>query len=250
MGNKVLGFIPARWNSDEIKNKIVQKIGPKPLIQWVYERVRQAPVLSDLYVATDHENIAKVVQGFGGKVVMTSNKHKCGTDRIAEAFGKLHVSADIVVNIQGDEPFIDPLMVEEVARPLLDDPTLPMGTLCCDFASEEAFQYPFNIKVVRALNGDALYFSRSPIPYPRHKEKAMPLQHIGIYSYRADFLQKYPSLKSPLEDWESLEQLRALENGYRIRVVKTQSTTYARIAINTYDDLERARQYLEKINTK
>ncbi len=246
MGNKVLGFIPARWNSDEIKNKIVQKIGPKPLIQWVYERVRQSPVLSDLYIATDHENIAKVVKSFGGKVVMTSNKHKCGTDRIAEAFNTLKVSADIVVNIQGDEPFIDPIMIGEVAQPLLDDPSLPMGTLCCDFASEEAFQYPFNIKVVRALNGDAIYFSRSPIPYPRHPEAATPLQHIGIYSYRADFLRKYPSLKSPLEDWESLEQLRALENGYRIKVVKTQSTKYARISINTYEDLERARKYLEK----
>ncbi len=246
MGNKIIGFIPARWNSEEIKNKIIQTIGPKSLIQWVYERVRQSALLSDLYVATDHENISKVVKSFGGKFVMTANTHKCGTDRIAEALGNLKVTADIIVNIQGDEPFIDPVMIEEVTKPLLEDPTLPMGTLCCNFASEDAFQYPFNIKVVRALNGDALYFSRSPIPYPRHPEAATPLQHIGIYSYRADFLLKYPSLKSPLEDWESLEQLRALENGYRIRVVKTRSTKYARIAINTYEDLERARQYLEK----
>ncbi|MFX0098178.1 MAG: 3-deoxy-manno-octulosonate cytidylyltransferase [Candidatus Hodarchaeota archaeon] len=239
---RILVIIPARYNSEEIFCKTLADIAGKPMIQWVYERVQVAQNVESVMVATDHEKIKKTVEAFGGKAVMTSTSHICGADRIVEAYSKLGEEFDVVVNVQADEPFIEPAMLEEVTKPLLDNPDIPMGTLCCRFNEEKYdFSYPFNVKVVKDLNNFALYFSRSPIPYQR-KEGAITLyQHIGIYAYQGWFLKDFPKGPSSLEKTESLEQLRVLENGYKIKVVET-GTDYQRVCVDTEEDLENARK--------
>jgi len=239
----ILVMIPARFNSEEIFCKTLSDIGGKPMIQHVYERVGKATGVSGVMVACDHEKIKQVVEGFGGQAVLTG-KHICGSDRIAEAYSKLEQNYDVVVDVQADEPFVEPRMIEEVTRPLLDDPKIPMATICCEFGSEADWKYPFNVKVVKGLDGFALYFTRSPVPYPRNKEAGAKLfQHVGIYAWQGWFLEKYPPTPSPLELAESLEQLRVLENGCKIKVVET-TTAYKKVAVNTPEDLERARNLI------
>ncbi|HOX11451.1 MAG TPA: 3-deoxy-manno-octulosonate cytidylyltransferase [Spirochaetia bacterium] len=243
--NGIVGVIPARYASTRLPGKPLADILGKPMIRRVYESAARARVLDRLLVATDDERIAMVVRAFGGEAVLTSPDHPSGSDRIAEAIRD--VRADIVVNIQGDEPFVSPTMIEEAVRPLLEDPTLPMSTLMHEIP-EESFGDPNVVKVVVNLRGEALYFSRSLIPFPRKRDGHRAYEHVGIYAYRAEFLRTFTQLPpSPLERFESLEQLRVLENGYRLKVVETRAPDYVPLSIDTVEDLERARKLAEKL---
>jgi 3-deoxy-manno-octulosonate cytidylyltransferase (CMP-KDO synthetase) len=239
---RVVGLIPARWASKRFPGKALVDLCGKPLIQHVVERASRAKSLSEVIVATDDARIAEVVRGFGGKIQMTSAAHPSGTDRIAEVAQDL--ACDLVVNIQGDEPLIDPAEIDAAAAPLLTDPSIPMGTLACPLALEQAAD-PNAVKVVVGLNGFALYFSRAPIPYLRdgHQGGASPyLLHIGLYVYRREVLLRLARLApTPLEERERLEQLRALEHGIRIRVVATEKRS---IGVDTPEDLERVRRMM------
>lgn len=210
------------------------------MIQWVFERAGEAKNLQEVVVATDDDRIAKVVEGFGGTCVMTSSEHDSGTDRIAEA--AKDIDADIIVNLQGDEPLIDPNIIDEAIKPLLDDPSIVMSTVKTRITQKEELTDPNTVKVVTDDDGFALYFSRSQIPYSfdTGKEDAeTAYKHIGLYVYRKDFLLKFASMKlSSLEKTERLEQLRVLQNGYKIKVVET---NYNAIAVDTPEDLEKVR---------
>jgi 3-deoxy-manno-octulosonate cytidylyltransferase (CMP-KDO synthetase) len=236
---RVVGVIPARFASTRLPGKPLQEIVGKPMIQHVYENASRSKTLEDLLVATDDERIVAAVEGFGGRAVLTSRDHATGTDRVAEVMRGL--DAGIVVNIQGDEPFVAPGMIDEVVRPLLDDPSLPMCTSMHEITDAEDLANPNVVKVVVDRSGNALYFSRSLIPYPRRTEGHRAFEHIGMYAYRRDFLLAYAAMpQTPLEKLESLEQLRVLENGYRLRVVETRED-YIPLSVDTQEDLERAR---------
>lgn len=246
---KFLGIIPARYASTRFPGKPLADIGGKTMIQRVYEQVKTC--MDDVYVATDDERIAAAVRGFGGKVVMTSDQHRSGTDRCLEAVRIINGNFDVVINIQGDEPFIQPSQVQSLMDCFLQDPTTQLATLVKPFLPKDGLEALFNPnspKVVLNLKGEALYFSRSVIPYFRGVEPENWLQqktfykHIGIYAYKAKTLAEIASLpQSPMELTESLEQLRWLENGYKI---KTAVTDIENLAVDTPEDLERIRQYL------
>ena len=239
---RVVGLIPARYASKRFPGKALVDLLGKPLLQHVVERSSQARTLSEVIVATDDARIADSVRGFGGKVQMTSPAHPSGTDRIAEV--ARDVACDLVVNIQGDEPLIDPADIDAAAAPLLADCTIPMGTLACPLVLEQAGD-PNAVKVVVGMDGFALYFSRAPIPYLRdgHGGGASPyLLHIGLYVYRREVLLRLAGLPpTPLEERERLEQLRALEHGIRIRVVQTDKPS---LGVDTPEDLERVRRMM------
>ncbi len=242
---KVLGVIPARWASTRLPGKPLQEILGKPMIQRVYEGASRSRLLEALIVATDDERILQAVEGFGGRAVLTSRDHHTGTDRVAEVARGL--PAEIVVNIQGDEPFVQAGMIDEIVEPLLADPALPMCTSRHEVRDLQGFTDPNVVKVVVNLAGEALYFSRSLIPYPRKAEGHRVYEHIGLYAYRRDFLFKYAALpQTPLEKLESLEQLRVLEHGYRLRVVETRQP-YVPLSVDTPDDLERARELARQL---
>lgn len=237
---KVVGIVPARYESSRLPGKPLADILGKPMIQHVVENAAKSKTLDDLIVATDDLRVQEVVEAFGGKAVLTSREHTTGTDRVAEVVADLDV--DLIVNIQGDEPFIHAGMIDEIVTPLLEDPTLPMCTLMHEVLAPEDFDNPDIVKVVLNLVGDALYFSRSLIPYPRTAEGHRVFEHIGLYAFRKPFLLTYARLKPTyLERLESLEQLRALEHGYRIKVVETQQP-YTALSVDTPEDLEKARQ--------
>ncbi|MBI5588825.1 MAG: 3-deoxy-manno-octulosonate cytidylyltransferase [Deltaproteobacteria bacterium] len=237
---KVVAFIPARFGSTRLNGKPLANICGKPMVQWVYEKARAARLINDVTVATDDERILRAVKDFGGKAVMTSPAHSSGTDRIAEAARGAH--ADIVVNIQGDEPLIEPGLIDRAVAPMLDDPGLLSCTLKTRIKDEDEYRNPNAVKVVTDRDGYALYFSRSPLPHyktPFNEAKLPAYKHIGLYVYRRDFLIEFAALKpSPLEEAESLEQLRALENGFRIKVVETD---YNPVSVDTPEDLEKVR---------
>ena len=249
---KVVGMIPARYGSTRLPGKALKPIRGKPMIQRVYERCVQANVLDRVCVATDDERIVREVEGFGGRAIMTSPDHPSGTDRLAEAVQSPDVdvaAADIVVNIQGDQPFIDPMMIDEAAQPLLDDPSLEMATLMHPISKPEDLQDPAVVKVVVDREGFALYFSRSLIPYPQKPIPHSVYEHVGLYVYRRDFLVQLARLApTMLERVESLEQLRVLEHGYRIRVVETTclDDEFSGFSIDTAEDLERAEAMLQE----
>lgn len=235
----VIGIIPARFDSTRLKGKPLADISGKPMVQHVYENTIKSSILDDAIVATDDERIKETVEAFGGKAVLTSRDHLTGTDRISEVAENLDVQ--VVVNIQCDEPFIKPGMIDEVVKPLLEDRDVPMGTLMHQIDKKD-FHNPNVVKVVTDRSGFALYFSRSLIPYPRHEEGHRVFEHIGIYSYQKDFLLTFSQLKpTPLEKSEALEQLRALENGFKIRVILTKG--YIPFSVDTQEDLERAREF-------
>jgi 3-deoxy-manno-octulosonate cytidylyltransferase (CMP-KDO synthetase) len=239
---KVMGVIPARYHSTRLEGKPLADIHGRPMIQWVYENVKKAENLDDVRVATDDARIFETVEGFGGKAVLTSKDHATGTDRIAEVVKDSDV--EVVINIQGDEPFITPTMINEVAAPLLEDKRIPMSTLMHDITGEEC-ENPNTVKVVADRQGFALYFSRSLIPYPRNPGERPVFGHIGIYGYRRDFLLQLTRMApTPLEKTESLEQLRVIENGFKIKVIRTAETDYIPISVDTGEDLERARALL------
>jgi 3-deoxy-manno-octulosonate cytidylyltransferase (CMP-KDO synthetase) len=224
---RVVGIIPARYASTRLPGKPLQDILGKPMIQHVYENAARSKTLERLIVATDDQRM------------LTSRDHNTGTDRVAEVVRGMDV--EIVVNIQGDEPFVHPGMIDEVVAPLLEDPALPMCTSMHEITESSDLANPNVVKVVVGLSGHALYFSRSLIPYPRKAEGRRAFEHIGMYAYRKDFLLKYAGLaQTPLETLESLEQLRVLEHGYRLRVVETRQD-YVPLSVDTPEDLDRAR---------
>jgi len=235
----VIAVIPARYGSTRLPAKALADIGGVPMIVRVWRQVRLARSIERAIVATDDERIAAPVRAAGGEAMMTSAAHQSGTDRIAEVARSVH--ADIYINVQGDQPFTDPRDLDAVAAPMLTDSSIDMATLATPIVDLEEFRNPTKVKVVCDATGNALYFSRSPIPYPRDIEgvPAGALRHIGIYAYRWEFLLKFASLApGKLEQLEKLEQLRALENGYRIRVVDSVSP---QLEIDTAEDLDRAR---------
>ena len=248
---RFIGVIPARYASSRFPGKPRAILGGKPMIQRVYEQVAQ--VLDDVYVATDDQRIFDTVTAFGGQVVMTSPDHKSGTDRIQEAVTTIGGDFDVVVNIQGDEPFIQRSQIETVCR-CFEDPQTQIATLGKPFTVEmgiEALENPNSPKVVLDNQGYAMYFSRSIIPFIRGKEKDQwpglyPfLKHIGLYAYRTEVLAEITRLpQSSLEIAESLEQLRWLQNGYKIKVGTTDVET---IGIDTPADLARAEEFLKTI---
>lgn len=242
---KFLAVIPARYASTRFPGKPLAMLADKPVIQRVYEQV--VNIIPDAYVATDDERIYKAVESFGSKAVMTRTDHKSGTDRIEEAVENIGSTADVIINIQGDEPFIAPSQIETICR-LFDDPSTQIATLGKPFADMEAVDNPNSPKIVTDVNGFALYFSRSVIPFIRGEAHEQWLghypflKHLGIYAYRRDVLREITLLpQSSLEKAESLEQLRWLQNGYRIRVGLTDIET---VGIDTPEDLARAEAYL------
>ena len=242
---KVICVIPARYHSTRFPGKALADILGKPMIQHVYERVLTAGNVSLIAVATDDDRIAAAVEKFGGLAIMTAATHRSGTDRIAEAVSRLGIEdTDIVVNIQGDQPLFEPSQIDEVAKPLLDDPAIPMSTLIYRIVREEEIAHPNAVKVVFDRDHFALYFSRATIPYVRDKgREGIFYKHHGIYAYRREFLKKFTELpEGNLEKLEALEQLRALEHGYKIKVVVT---PYDSVEVDTREELERVKRLLE-----
>ena len=240
MGSSVIAIIPARFESTRLPGKPLALIHGKPMIQHVYERTAAAHGVERVIVATDDERVRSAVHAFGGEVAMTDARHASGTDRIAEVAAGL--SEDIVVNVQGDLPYLDPDMVAKAVAPMRTDTAIPMSTLSTPIRDGEEWSNPNVVKVVTDTDGFALYFSRSPIPHRRDGNPAGEIlgqRHIGLYVYRRDFLLTFAGLQpTPLERCEKLEQLRALERGFRIKVVEVER---AAIEVDTPQDLERAR---------
>lgn len=234
---KIGCIIPARFGSTRLPGKPLKDIAGKPMIQRVYERVQEAKRPDLVIVATDDERVYDAVKAFGGEVMLTSPDHLTGTDRLAEVARSL-TDLDVIINVQGDEPLMDPDLIDALAQYFEEPNHGPMVTASSPLLEEE-YDNPASVKVVTKSNGDALYFSRSCIPYQRNKVLA-PRKHVGIYGYERKFLLQYATMEpTPLELTESLEQLRALENGYTIRVVPTDHTF---VGVDTLEDLEQVRK--------
>lgn len=245
---KVVAIIPARYHSNRFEGKPLAKIMGKPMIQHVYERAAAVTMLSRVAVATDDERIAQCVRDFGGEVAMTRSDHVSGTDRLAEAASLMGIGEqDVVVNIQGDQPLFEAEVISQVASPLLDDPALPMSTLIYKIVRKEEINDPNHVKTVFDRHNNALYFSRSSIPFQRNpEEKVSPTyyKHLGFYAYRKGFLLTFVGLpEGEWERFEKLEQLRALEYGYNIRVVLT---AHDSVEVDTPKDLERVEEIMRK----
>lgn len=237
---QILGIIPARYASSRFPGKPLVNIAGKSMIQRVYEQAKKCPHLHEVIVATDDHRIFEHVKAFGGEVVMTANTHQSGTDRCAEV-ALAYTHYDVIINIQGDEPYIDPEQISKLAQ-CFNSPDAQIATLIKHIKTEQELHNPNSPKVVINRQDEAVYFSRSALPHIRGEEPQNWLEfyayfkHIGIYGYRADVLQQITKLPiSPLEKAESLEQLRWIENGYRIKVAETDLETYA---IDTPEDLE------------
>ena len=243
---KTIGVIPARYASTRFPAKVLARINGKPMIEHVWAQARQCQHLNEVLIACDHAEVFKVAQGFGANVVMTNPNHPSGSDRIAEAVKDLDV--EIVVNIQGDEPFIDPKTIDDLVALLINDITCPMGTVIKEITSDADFNDPNVVKCVVDDNGYALYFSRSSIPYNRNAQLptgTKRYKHLCLYAYCKDFLMQYKDWpKGKLESIEQLEQLRVLERGHKI---KTTLTTYESIAVDTPEDLKKAEQWFAQL---
>ncbi len=245
---RILGVIPARFASSRFPGKALAPLAGKPMLQHVWERASLSRYLSDVVVATDDERIASAVRKFGGRVRMTSAAHLSGTDRLAEVASA--ENATIYVNIQGDEPLIDPEAIDAAILSVDGDDSVVMGTLKKQIYDPTDIVSTNVVKVVTNLLGDAIFFSRCPIPYERDGRSAEPVyfKHVGLYVYRRDFLLLYPDLTvGPLEQAERLEQLRALENGYKVRVV---NTDYESLGVDTPEDLARVNQLFCSVSDK
>jgi 3-deoxy-manno-octulosonate cytidylyltransferase (CMP-KDO synthetase) len=232
-------IIPARYGSTRFRGKPLADLWGKPIIQHVWERAGRARLVDRVIVATDDERIAHAARAFGAEVAMTRPDHPSGTDRVAEVARTL--TSEVIVNVQGDEPLIDPAHIDAAAEPLLADPTIPMGTLCCPIDEIADLANPNVVKVVLDRQGFALYFSRLPIPFVRDEHaKATRYRHLGLYVYRRQFLLALAGLApTPLEQAERLEQLRVLEHGHRLRVAIVDR---ASPGVDTPADLERLRE--------
>lgn len=240
---RTVGVIPARYDSTRLPGKLLSNIGGRPLIRYTYESAAKSKLIDELIVAADDERIIKAVEKFGGNAVMTAPDHASGSERIAELIEKM--DCDIVVNIQGDEPTISAESIDQVAEMLANDPRADIGTLAFEEEARDDLDNTNVVKVVLDKNGYALYFSRAMIPHTKTgapHQAATYYHHVGIYSYRREVLLKLSRLpQSPLEKAEELEQLKALENGYRIKVGITR---YRTVDVNTYEDLKRIREIL------
>lgn len=238
---KILCVIPSRIGSTRLPRKPLLPIQGKPMIQWTYENAALCPILTDLIVATDSEEIANCITQIGGKVMMTDPNLPTGSERVA-AVAKHFPEMDVVINLQGDEPFIKPSMLEALVAPYLAGETPAMTTLASPLNMDRQYDDPGAVKVLLDQTGHAIYFSRSPIPYFRVPHDAAPTyHHMGLYAFRWDFLMHYQSLpQTPLELSESLEQLRVIEHGHRIRVCLTHERT---LEINTKEEYEQAQSF-------
>jgi 3-deoxy-manno-octulosonate cytidylyltransferase (CMP-KDO synthetase) len=238
----ILCVIPARYSSTRLPGKPLAQIAGKPMIQHVYERAVLAKRPGQVIVATDHPLVYERVVEFGGEAMMTSIDHLTGTDRLAEVAERF-VDVDLIINVQGDEPLVPPDIIDQLAAAFDGNDELQMATLMTEM-DESEYRTPGAVKVVTDLQGYALYFSRSLLPFPRNDTGIPVYKHIGIYAYRRDFLLKYAKLSpTPLEQTESLEQLRALEHGYKIKVLKTD---FKSIGVDTMEDLEKVNLLLQK----
>ncbi len=243
---KVLCVIPARFASTRLPGKPLADIAGKPMIQRVYERAITAKLPELVVVATDDVRVLAAMEKCGGKAVMTAKDHPTGTDRLAEVAG-IYDAYDVIINVQGDEPLIAPKIIDALAAAFTEEPELKMATVMTEIEDAEK-NNPNNVKVVTDKNGYALYFSRSLIPYPRTSGVVPVYKHIGIYAYRREFLLEYAKMQpTPLEQTESLEQLRALENGYRIKVIKTDCKF---VGVDTPEDLARVNEIYQKVENK
>ncbi len=239
---KIACIIPSRYASTRLPGKPLRMIAGQTLIHRVYNRAILAKSPDIVVVATDHRDIAEEVESFGGRVVMTAVNHPTGTDRLAEVAEQL-ADYDIIVNVQGDEPFIDPDVIDRLAKMLTEHENLDMVTAAAPLKKEE-YQDASAVKVVVNQKGEALYFSRALIPYPREGFAMPPLKHVGIYAYRRSFLLTYAKTEqTPLEKTESLEQLRALETGHKIGVIRIEAED---IGIDTEEDLKKANEFFER----
>jgi 3-deoxy-manno-octulosonate cytidylyltransferase (CMP-KDO synthetase) len=242
---KTAAVIPARYDSSRFPGKALADILGKAMIVRVYQAVEKCELIDEVYVATDDKRIKKSVEAAGGRVIMTSDQHQSGTDRIAEAAAQ--IKADLIVNVQGDEPLIGAQSIVQALTPFKAEKNLQMSTLKRQITAEDA-KNPDLVKVITDHNDYALYFSRSPIPYYRDtaEKDQQYYQHIGLYVYRRDFLLKYAGLeRTALEKAESLEQLRALENGYKIKVLETKTKL---IGVDRKEDIELVEKELKSIN--
>lgn len=240
---KVLAVIPARHASVRFPGKPLTPIAGKPMIQHVYERVRQAGMVSQVVVATEDGRIKSAVEAFGGEAVMTRSDHRTGTDRVAEVAA--HIPADFYVNVQGDEPLIDPGTIDALVAAMTEDDSVQLATPCTAIKHQDDIMDPNIVKVVRDFEGNSLYFSRAPIPWVRDTGgtvTARHWKHLGLYGFRRDALLEFPTLPpGELEHIEQLEQLRWLENGFRIRVVETE---YDAVSVDVPADVERVEKLI------
>lgn len=236
---KIICIIPARFSSTRLPGKPLADVAGKPLIVRVYEQAIKASVPTDFIVAVDDVRIFKAVEAAGGKAVMTRQDHLTGTDRLAEAAAH-YPDADVIINIQGDEPLIDPELIDRLGNLFIKNENLDMATVMTPMLEEEKNE-PGNVKVVTDQKGYAIYFSRALIPYPRNDTAVPVYKHIGIYAYKRAFLLKYAQMApTPLEKTESLEQLRAIENGYKIKVIISDKRF---IGVDTPEDLIKVNEY-------
>jgi 3-deoxy-manno-octulosonate cytidylyltransferase (CMP-KDO synthetase) len=243
---KIIAFIPARYQSTRFPGKPLAMIGEKPMIQHVYERAMSCPEISEVCVATDDKRISACVKGFGGKVVMTGQTHRSGTDRICEAASKTGLNTeDLVINIQGDQPLFHPSIVSSLTKPFMEDPSVPMTTVKWKIKNPDDIRNPNHVKVVTDRQGFALYFSRYPVPFFRDAESGqVRYKHLGFYGFRMAFLLKFTRLsQGVLEAAEKLEQLRALEYGFKIKVVET---PYNSMEVDVPEDVERVKAVLAR----
>ena len=230
---KVVGVIPARYHSTRFEGKPLASLLGKPMIYHVYHNARICRLLDEVVVATDDERIEKAVLDFGGKVILTAKHHPTGTDRVAEAAG--HFEADIVVNVQGDEPLVDAHVLEELINPLLKDESVEVSNVITEITNPGDFMDTTVVKAVRDLKGNLLFLTRAPIPYPKTRQNYVVFQHIGLYAFRKPFLLKFAKMKpTPLELIEGIEFLRLIEHGYKVRAVLVEHRS---IGVDTLSDL-------------
>ena len=238
---KVICVIPARFGATRFEGKPLVEICGKSMIQRVYEQVQKARLIDEVYIATDDDRIRSNAESFGARVIMTSQDHACGTDRIAEAIQ--NIEGEIILNVQGDEPLIAPEALDAVIKPLVEDPDIKMATLITPIDDESEYRDPNIVKAVKDRDDFALYCSRSLIPYSREGDMTAVFKQIGVYVYRRDFLLAFSRMEpTPYEKVERLEQLRALENGYKIKLVET---TYNPISVDVPEDVTKVERILK-----
>ena len=245
----IIAIIPARYHSTRFEGKALARIAGRPMIEWTYRQTLKAHLLNRVIVATDDKRIYNAVSRFGGEVLMTSRTHKSGTDRVAEVAGKLRVArGSIIVNVQGDEPLIESSIIDALVEPMLNDKSINMTTLSYRIRNKQELDNPNIVKMVVDKENYALYFSRSLIPYdsrPRVSSRKKFFKHIGLYAYRKDFLLKLTGLQpTGLEKREKLEQLRVLENGYRIKVVESPADP---VEVDIPEDLRKVQTQIAKL---
>lgn len=234
---KILGVIPARYDSQRLAGKVLALIGNKPMVQWVYEAAVNSQVFDKVIVATDSLLVRDRVNSLGGEVELTSSEHSTGTDRVAEVATR-YPEYSVVVNVQGDQPFVTSKMLQELVAPYQEGELPEMTTLACPLNQSTGYHDPNVVKVLCGQNKQALYFSRSPIPFYRNPMEVPVYHHLGLYAFRQDFLETYTQLPStPIEQCEGLEQLRVLEHGYTIRVCQTAKAV---MEVNTAEELAKA----------